>query len=565
MYRLNGIFRAMAAAILAVVLLLPAIRTALATDRPDLVIAVNKLPRGLEPAVRHGNVDVRVTYSIFDTLIRRDFRHGGANSSAKLIPGLATAWKRIDPSTLELDLRKGVKFHNGDDFTADDVTFTFSEERLRGKNAAIPRGRRYFGNVAKVEKLGPYKVRFTTKKPDLVLEQRLSSYTSWIVSKKSYYQHKAKGDAAAKASMAQSPTTKSDAKKSVKKKKKKNGAPHWMHTAIKELTWNPVGTGPYKFKDWKSGDYIALVANDSYSMGKPAAKSVTFKVVPETSARIAGLVSGEFDIIVEIPPDQLAVMKRYKDLQTKSVVLDNSHVVVFNTNYPTLKDKRVRQALSLAIDRQKLITALWDGKTFTPNGHQLPAFGATYNKDRVGYSYDPAKARKLLKASGYKGETVSYRFIPGYYTNSLEAAQIIQEMWKSIGFNMKLEPVENFKAVRAKGVAMYPWSNTYRYPDPVGAIYILWGPTSAVQKKYKLWNAPEDFNRNINTLFDSGDQNVRRQAFQNALDVFEEEMPGTLLYNPIASYGIRKGVDWTPYSLYYMDLRPDNLKVTATN
>jgi peptide/nickel transport system substrate-binding protein len=88
---------------------------------------------------------------------------------------------------------------------------------------------------------------------------------------------------------------------------------------------------------------------------------VTFKQVPEISARIAGLVSGEFDMIVEIPPDQIPVVEGYKDLNTQSVVLENSHLIVFNTNHPQLKDKRVRQALSLAIDRQKLVKTLWHG------------------------------------------------------------------------------------------------------------------------------------------------------------------------------------------------------------
>lgn len=561
MTQLNILAR-LAVAVLAVVMIPFSITVAVAAERPNLVIAVNKLPRGLEPAVRTGNVDVRATYSIFDTLIRRDFLASREGNASELKPGLATSWKRLSPTTLELELRKGVKFHNGDPFTADDVLFTFSKERLRGKKSAIPNGRRYFGNIAKVEKLGDYKVRFVAKKPDLVLEQRLAAYAAWIVSKNSYYKFKAEGEAAAKAELEKMKAAETSG---AKKKKKKAPEPHWMDVAIKERTWNPIGTGPYKFKEWKSGDYVTLVANDDYFMGKPAAKSVTFKLVPEVSARIAGLVSGEYDIIVEIPPDQVPVLKKYKDLQAKSVVLDNSHVIVFNTKHKVLKDKRVRQALSLAIDRQKLIAALWNGETFTPNGHQLPAFGPTYSKDRVGYKYDPAAAKKLLKEAGYKGETVSYRIIPGYYTNSLEAAQIIQEMWKAVGFKIKLDPVENFKAVRAKGAAIYPWSNTFRYPDPAGAIYVLWGPKAAIQRKYKFWAAPEDFNNAMEKMLGSGDVKERAEIFQKSLDIFEDEMPATLLYNPISTYGIRKGIEFTPYSLYFMDLRPDNLKVSANN
>lgn len=537
---------AFSALLIAVVAMLAPSSLRAADSRPDLVIAVNKLPRGLEPALQTGNVDVRVTYSIYDTLIRRDFLKPDADGGATLIPGLAKSWKRIDPKTLELELRQGVKFHNGNEFTADDVLFTFSEERLRGKKAALPVGRGYFGNIAKIEKLGPYKVRFVTKAPDLALEHRLSSYASWIVNKAEYETHKAKGEEEAKAS---------------KESKAKDAPASWLDVAIREENWTPIGTGPYAFKDWKSDDFVRLVANDSYFMGKPAAKSITFKLVPEISARIAGLVSGEFDIIVEIPPDQLAVVERYDDLVTKSEVLENSHVLVFNTANDQLKDKRLRQALSLAIDRQKLVSTLWHGKTYTPNGHQLASFGPTYDKSRVGYRYDPEEAKKLLKESGYSGAPVSYRIIPDYYTNGLEAAQIIQEMWKAIGFNAKLEPVENFKAVRDDGVAIYPWSNTYRYPDPAGAINILYGPNAAIQKKYKFWKAPADFNDALNTLNESGDQKERKAALKKALDIFEDEMPATILYNPISTYSMRKGIQWTPYPLYYMDFRPDNLKI----
>ena len=106
---------------------------AYADSRPDIVIAVNKLARALEPARKTGNVDVRVTYSIFDTLIRRDFLNEKRGAGAKLIPHLATSWKRINPSTLVVKLRKGVKFHNGDELTSEDVAFTFSKARMTGK------------------------------------------------------------------------------------------------------------------------------------------------------------------------------------------------------------------------------------------------------------------------------------------------------------------------------------------------------------------------------------------------------------------------------------------------
>lgn len=502
---------------------------AAADNRPDIVVAVNELARGLEPAENTGNVDVRATYSIFDTLLRRDFSVEGGGA-AGLKPLLAESWKRLSPTVLEVKLRRGVVFHNGEELTADDVVFTFSPERLTGKGAAIPEGRQYFGHLEEVRKIDSHTVQFVTRTPDVVLEQRLATYSAWIVSRKHWEQFKTED-------------------------------PKWMQRALREVRWNPVGTGPLKFRDWKKDQYIAFTANDGYFLGKPAFRTLTFREVPELATRIAGLVSGEFDIIVDVTPDQIPVLARYRDVEVKSVVLENSHVLIFNTHAPSLKDKRLRQALSLAIDRKRLRDALWRGANHTPNGHQLKSFGPMYNPDRKGYAYDPELARKLVKESGYDGRTLGFRLIPNYYLNGLEAAQVLLEMWKAVGVNAKLELVDNFNQVRAKGVEIYQWSNTYRLPDPAGAINILYGPQSSLQRKFKLWAAPAEFNEAAGVILESADMKERYEAFQRMLDVIEDEMPMTMLYNALYSYASKKSVDWKPYPLFYMDFRPDVFRI----
>jgi peptide/nickel transport system substrate-binding protein len=536
--KLSALPRLMIAAAFALAASCLTAQTAVADSRPDLVIAVNKLPRSLEPAMQMGNVDVRVNYNIFDTLIRRDFLSEDKGGAVRLVPGLATAWKRIGPTTLELELRQGVRFHDGTEFTADDVVFSFGKERIFGDKAPARSARLFIGDLDRVEKLGTHKIRVVMKAPDPIIEHRLAGYGSWIVSKKAYEQHR------------------------------KDGEPVeiWMAAAVKKVTWNPVGTGPYKFKEYVAGDRVALTANDGYFLGKPQAKSVTFKEVPEVSTRIAGLVSGEFDMVVEIPPDQLPVLEKYSDVRPASVILENSHVLTFNTKHPVMSDKKLRQALALAIDRKKLIDTLWRGKTITPNGNQMRNFGEYYIKDFPAVAYDPAKAKKLLAQSSYKGQTIEYRIIPNYYTNSMEAAQIIQEMWKAIGFNMKITAVENWKAIRGPDVAIYPWSNTFRYPEPVGQISMSWGPGSEIQTgDRQYWDGTPEFNRLSGILTSSLDKQERKESFRRMMEIFQEEVPGTILYNPISTYAMRKGIEFTPYSLYYMDFRPDNLKIAHSN
>ncbi|AOB33580.1 hypothetical protein AKI39_09725 [Bordetella sp. H567] len=499
--------------------------------RPTLTIAVNELARTLDPAAGNGTVDVRGYYSIFDTLIRRDFDHPEANGGAKLEPSLATSWRWSTPTTFEVKLRSGVLCHDGSPFNADDVLATFSAERLWGPDAYYAEGPAYFGTFKKVEKLDDMTVRFTTAEHDASLEQRLSSYMSFVICDEAWNKYR------------------------------KDGVPAkvWMDEAAKALRFNPVGTGPYKFGSYQKNDHITLQAFDKYYGGKPAAKTVTFKSVPEVAARIAGLVSGEYDIAAEIPPDQWEGLGAYKDLTLKTVPQENSHVVVFNTNDPVLSDKNLRHALSLAIDRKALIDALWKGKTYAPNGYQLPSFGNLYDKDRVGYAYDPEQAKKLLKQSRYKGQEISYRLIPNYYLYNVEAAQILQEMWRAVGINVRIDFVDSFKDVRKPGIQMYAWSNTYRIPDPTGSLLILWGANSEVQKSSKVYTPTPAFNTLSQTLYTVGDPAQRRATYRKVLDIFEDDMPMTMLYNPATGYAMKKNVQWQPYSQYFMDFRPDNL------
>ena len=512
---------------------------ALAQDaRPAIVIATNELARGLEPGSDTGNVDVRVIYSIFDTLIRRDFKNPLPGGGERLVPHLAESFKRVDPQTLEVVLRKGVKFHNGDEMTADDVMFTFSPERLWGPKSAIVEGRSTFGHLEKVEKIDSHTVRFVTKAPDLVLESRLATYTSWIVSARSWMQHREAAE-------------KSNATLPAERQRP------WLEIAMRNVKWSPVGTGPYKFRGWRNNEFIALDSHDAYWGGKPAAKSVTFREVPEPATRIAGLVSGEFHIVTDVPPDQVGLLQKYPDLVVSQIALENSHVLAFNMNDPLLKDKRIRQALSLAIDRETLNKALWDGKAYTPTSHQLPAFGKMFLPDRIAFKYDPAKAKALLGEAGYKGERIGYRIIANYYARGGEAAQILLEMWKKVGLNVELEFVENFQQVRGKGMQIYPWSNTYRLPDPSGGLLISWGPTSQTASTWKHFNPTPAYTETVSRITGGTTMEERRAAFAKALDIIEDEMPMTMLYNPIAVFASKKSIGWTPYPIHYMDFRPD--------
>lgn len=486
-----------------------------AQARPDLRIGVTGLPDGLDPAV---NINIgangfRTLYSVYDRLIFRDFLAGG------LTPGLAESWAWESDTSLVLNLREGVTFHDGSQFTSEDVVFSF--ERILDPASDFVTARGTFTNIAGVEAVGDYTVRITTKSPDPVLEQVLTMQEASIVPAEAYA----------------------------------NGA-----SAFNQL---PVGTGPYQVASFTTADQLTLTANDDYWGGQPAAANVIFRVIPETAARVTALINGEIEIAASIPPDQLATIERFDGVEVRRGVLDNIHILRYNTNNPVLSDPRLRQAMNLAIDRQLLSDALWSGAAEIPRSHQFKAFGDMYDADRPVAEFDPERARELVAASDYDGGTVYFNAHPTWYTNGMPAAEAIVEMWRAVGINAEVRvvagPAELFGLSSEDPLAVVnSWSNSMRYADPAGGLWANWNPGGPPQAS-KYWTAPEEFNRLGAEASQITDRAQRRANYLRMLDIWEEEAPGTVLYYSVEFYGVADGVNWTPYSDFFIDLRPYNL------
>ena len=226
-----------------------------------------------------------------------------------------------------------------------------------GDNPLIGAARRFVLTVSHVEPIDNSTVGIVSREPGLLLEQRLAGYGFWVVNARNY-----------------TPVGK------------------------RAFARNPIATGSYKMDEWVAGEYIRLASHDDCFGGKPAAKTVTFVQVPEVSLRIAGHVSCEHDISVNIPPDQIPTIGPCDDREVERIVLDNTHMLVFCTTGP-LDDKRVCQALSPSIDRKLLRDALWAGQNYTPDGCQLPSY-TTWVEGYPEFEYTTDKARALLAEAG---------------------------------------------------------------------------------------------------------------------------------------------------------------------
>jgi peptide/nickel transport system substrate-binding protein len=490
---------------------------AAAASRPDFVVAVQKNPPTLEPLRENSNVAMRVIYNVLDTLIDIDF-----NDNFKLIPGLATSWKRIDGKTIEFKLRSGVKCHDGETFDAEDVAFSFGPVRFLDEKApGWPVAKQYLGGLQGVEVIDSHTVRVSSKKPDPLLEQRMSNYMGQIICKDAYLAAKDWDD--------------------------------WSR--------HVVGTGPYKLVEMKTGEYIKLAAFDGYWGKQAPAKTVTFKIVPEIAARVAGLTTGEFDIVTEIPPDQLKSVNDTAGISTAGGAIRNIRTIDYDKTNGILKDPRIRQALSLAIDRELIVEALFNGQTTVPRGMQQKLFGDMYLEDWPALEYNPDRAKTLLKEAGYNNEEIVYRVLSNYYTLELSTAQILLEMWKEVGLNVKLDVKENWSQISEDSDSrhIHNASNTAVYPDPVGQVWRRYGPNGGMQRRGEWTNA--EFNKLGDVLETSVDLKERRGVMRKMLEIYHNTDPaGTPLYALTMFYGKRDNFEWKALGYEYMSLRAENLK-----
>ena len=514
-------------------------------QRREITVAVQKITNNntLDVWNEQSNVGERVFFpNLWEGLILRDWM-----GNQGPVPGLATEWRRLDDKTIELKLREGVRFHNGDELTADDVVFSFSDERLfagtepaGGKTlyeenfrpqsakelpANIPGiARRLWPALRGVEAVDKYTVRFHNATPDVTLEGRLYAFGSQIASKRAWDEAATYAEWAAK----------------------------------------PVTTGPYRVEEFRPDVSLTLVAFDDYWGGRPPLARIRFVEVPEVASRVNGLLSGEYDFACDLPPDQIATIQGAPGLEVQSSTIWNHRVTVFNKQNEFLADPLVRRAFTHSIDRQAIVEALWGGQTAIPAGLQFDSF-KTSDMFVEGWSvpaYNPDLARDLLKQAGYKGDAIPYRLLNNYYTNQTPTAQILVEMWKQVGLNVEIEMKENWGQIHdpagVKGVR--DWSASNNINDPITPLVVQFGPNGEAQQKRDFWN--DEVNQLSMVMETSTNHGDRKKAITRLLEICEREDPAyTVLHQNAVFTGMKAELNWKAAPAFAMDFRAANWNV----
>ncbi len=478
--------------------------------KTELVIGQAQDVANLNPQLSTSGNDIYVTFNIFDNLVARD-------RNLQLQPMLATSWQQVDDLTWEFKLREGVRFHNDEPFGADDVEFTIERTYDPAAETLVST---VFTTVQDVVPVDDLTVQFKMKSPDPLLPGRLAFYGGQIMPKD-----------------------------------------YFNEVGAERFNQAPIGTGPLRFVERVPDERLTLARNDNYWAEPIAFETVIFRPIPEAAARIAALETGEVDIITKVPTDQVERVAALENARIEQVLYNGLYVIVVNSKVKPLDQPKVKQALSLAIDRQLILDELWAGQGKIPTGPAVEGDFA-FNPDLPPFAYDPERARQLLEEAGYNGEEIVFQTTDGYVANDRAMAEAIQAMWQEVGVNVRLEVIEI--AVRAENNANKTWQGvwwsdpTNTLADPDGMMWRLLAPGGLQD----YWRHPE-FDQLGQEARSSLDPALRERNYRRMFEIFLEHLPWLPIVQPYESYGVANYIEWYPYANQYFNLRAENLRLVT--
>ena len=450
----------------------------------------------------------QIGWHVFDALVNVD-------ADAQLIPGLALSWRAVDSTTWEFKLRRGVKFHDGSDFTAEDVVFSMK------RAASIPNGQyaSFVQNITASTIADPYTLRFRTAKPYAMVPPDLNSI--FIVSRK----------AAA------------------------NAATEDFNSGRAM-----VGTGPFRFTRFARGDRVELARNDAYWGGKAPWEKVILRIMPNDPARIAALLAGDVDLIDSIPTPDLARLKGNASFQLAQKVSwrtiffhldqwrDNSPYVTDKAGKPLasnpLRDKRVRLALSKAVNRAAIVDRVMEGAALPASNIVSPTvFG--YVRELKAEALDVEGAKKLLADAGYPdGFGLTVHAPNNRYVNDDQIAQVVAQMLSRIGVQAKVEalPINIYLPKARNGdfsFAMLGWGS---FSGDLALRSLL--ATPSPERGFGAWNWSRYSNARVDQLLEQGfasvDDRQREALAREAAGLALRDVGVIPLHHQMASWAMKK-------------------------
>ena len=459
----------------------------------DVTIAQGIDAEFLDVQMTNNIVTLIINTSIYDTLLTR-------NKQLDLVPNLATAYKNVSEKVWEVKLRPNVQFHNGEPFDAGAVKFSF--ERIYRADFKSPQ-KGWFSTIDRVEIVDPLTVRFHTKVPDPAMPARMTLM----------YQV----------------------------------APKYVaQVGDQQANLKPVGTGPFKFVEWQKNERIVVEANDAHWSGKPAVRKATWRPIPELGARIAALQTGQADLIVNVPPDQLQTLATARNVRVEK--MPSCRIIYFGIAQikgGPLADRRVRQALNHAVDMQGIIDSVLLGNGKRINSSMPPNVWG-YDNSLPFYDYNPKKAKELLAAAGQTNLSLTLQAPNGRWAMDKDIAQAVAGQLTENGIKTNVKIIGEWGSYvrsvldhKTEDIFMNGWCLPSLEPDHWVTPNLKSGEPVSQYANPEVDKLMEQARAEMNV-------DKRKQLYSQLLRLIREDAPWIFGYQQMDIYGVNNRLKWTP-------------------
>jgi peptide/nickel transport system substrate-binding protein len=453
----------------------------------QIVIAIGGDPSTLDPQVADDGNERAVNDNIYETLIARN------SKTMELVPGLAESWEQLDSTTWQLKLRQGVKFHNGEPFDAEAAAFGINRVINPDLNSEQIS---FFSTIKEAKVVDANTIQVVTDGPDPTLPTRLY----WL--------------------------------KMVPPK----------HSQDADFGTTPVGTGPYKFVEWMRDDHVTLEANTDYWGTAPTIAKVSIRPIKEEVTRLAALKAGEVDLVRGLIPEYVSEVP-------KVVAIPGLEFpwLRLNTLVGPLADKRLRQAVNYAINKDELAQSLYSGYAVPADGQILTPGHFGYNPDVKAYPFDPEKAKELIKAAGYDGAEIEFIGEAGRWLKDKELIEAVAGQLRDVGLNVKVNIVEWSAwldllfagADKAPVIQFSAHSNELLDADrTLSAMFESTGSQTA-------YNNPQ-FDQLVDSARTETDLTKRADMYHQAVQIAYDDAAVGFLLNLDDIYGMTNRLEWAP-------------------
>jgi len=444
------------------------LRSARAADNDFVRIAYSVDVASWDPIATGQGQTVPIHKSVFDMPLSfsPDFSVGPSVVSK-------VRWLDDKAMALELTLREGVTFHNGDPLTSDDIKFSLQERPAADKSLMIA-GLWGDGKVATVETPSPTVAVFKFKSPYVSAPALLGSIPAYILPRR-YYE--------------------------------RVGREKFME--------NPIGSGPYRLVDYERNSRISLEAYDKYWGGAPRIRRATFQIMRDASARVAAIQSGQADFTNNLPVREALRLGGLPGL-TAAIHPINSAVMVRMVNKGLFQDINLRLAMHHAIDKEALSKAFYGGRAVPISmwASDGPTYDPTFNME-----FSPDKAKAYLAKSGYSMEKpakIKFGYVVAQFPNDFDIARTLVQMWRRVGIEADLEALEQAKyyefahADKLEMPVLFAWTNSSGDPELFSGLFM------DPRKRNSVWKSG-DINERLDPLLVEPDE-AKRMAGYRAFD-----------------------------------------------